>query len=65
MTASSSSYELVIYDVDEPEANLLFQRAIRDRNFLHLLIVTYIVFHDLSRELACLLELFHLKKEPI
>ena len=59
------SDELVIDDIDEPEANLLFQGAIRDRHFLHLLVIADVILHDLPRQLARLLKLLHLEQEPV
>ena len=57
-----ASNELVIDDVNEPETYLFFQGAVRDGDFLHLLVVADVLVHDLPGQLARLLELLHLEK---
>ena len=56
------SNELVVDDVDEPETYLFLEGAVRDGDFLHLLVVADVLVHDLPGQLARLLELLHLKK---
>ena len=63
--SSLSSDKLVVDDVYEPETYLFLQGTICDRNLLHVLVIAHIVIHDISCQLACLHELFHLKQQPV
>ena len=59
------SDELVVDDVDQPEAYLFLECAVRDGDLLHFFVVADVVVHDLPSQLARFLELFHLKEEPV